>query len=408
MKSQIFFSLLLTSGLSTYGQMDQYDYRRELIDVSDEWHKIELPNEIFANVSQDISDIRVFGITPGLDTIEAPYLLRMTKEEASRKEILFNLVNSSHNDNGYYFTFEIPTNEPINQINLEFKQHNFDWQLKLEGSQNQQEWFTVIEDYRILSIKNDMTDFQFTKMTFPSSKYRFFRLLIDSKVKPDLISAKISQYDALNEIFRDYLIRVSTTIENKRLKQTEIEIDLEMPVPVSHIKLEIQNGFDYYRPITIKYLTDSFKTEQGWKYNYKTLSKGTLNSHEDNVFRFNSTILQRIKIHIENRDNQPLSIDGIEVMGYLYSLSVRFSEPATYYLTYGRLNDKKPQYDIDRFTDNIPLELNSLKFDEEQTIKNEEIPVSKALFQNMTWLWIIMAAIILLLGWFSFRMIRDN
>ena len=170
--------------------------------ISGQWHKIVLPDDIFRKISQNLTDIRVFGITTNNDTVEAPYLLRLTTEKISSKEVAFKTLNASHNDKGYFFTFEIPTEKSINQIKLEFKQQNFDWRLKLEGSQNQQEWFTVIENYRILSIKNELTDFQFTKMTFPNSKFRFFRLLIDSEEKPDLTVAKISQHEVSDGIFK--------------------------------------------------------------------------------------------------------------------------------------------------------------------------------------------------------------
>ena len=131
--------------------------------------------------------------------------------------------------------------ETINQIKLEFEQQNFDWQLKLEGSQNQQEWFTIVDDYRILSIKNGLTDFQFTKLNFPNSKYRFFRLLIDSKEKPDLKSVSITQQIITDGVFRNYLIRKTVIQENRQTKQTIIDIELQSPVPVSYIKINAIN-----------------------------------------------------------------------------------------------------------------------------------------------------------------------
>ena len=173
--------LLLLLCSYSYGQIEQYNYKRELKGITGKWHKVVLPDEIFGKVSGNLSDIRIFGITANNDTIEAPYLIRLTTEKVSSKDVRFKTLNTSHNEKGYYFTFEIPTKESINQIKLDFKQQNFDWRLKLEGSQNQQEWFTVIEDYRILSINNELTDFQFTNISFPNSRYRFFRLLIASE-----------------------------------------------------------------------------------------------------------------------------------------------------------------------------------------------------------------------------------
>src|SRR5690606_40823506 len=65
---------------------------------------------------------------------------------------------TAHNESGYFFTFEMPAREPINQLYLQFKEKNFDWKIRLEGSHDQQEWFTIADDYRIVSISNQLTD----------------------------------------------------------------------------------------------------------------------------------------------------------------------------------------------------------------------------------------------------------
>lgn len=402
------FLLLIAVSSFSYGQMAEYNYKRELKGVTDQWHKIVLPNELFGKTSQCLTDFRIFGLTESNDTIEAPYLLRLTTEKISGKDVVFKTLNASHNDKGYYFTFEIPTIESINQIKLDFNQENFDWRITLEGSQDQNEWFTVVEDYRILSIKNSQTDFQFTKLTFPSSKYRFFRLLIDSKEIPELSVASIAQHEITDGTFRKYSVKKVNAKENNKTTQTEIDVELQLPVRVSHINIGVSDTFDYYRPVTIKYLTDSFKTEQGWKYNYSTLTSGTLNSIEKNEFQFSSTTVQKLKIFIDNHNNQPLTIDTIEVKGYIHELIARFIDQASYYLTYGNKLSERPNYDIEHFTDNIPETLTTLDLGDELTIKKEEVPVTDPLFKNKTWLWAIMTVIILLLGWFSVKMIRKN
>jgi hypothetical protein len=398
---------LITYSFS-YGQIKEYNYKRELKGCSEQWHRIILPDEVFGKISQDLTDVRIFGITAGNDTIEAPYLLQLATEKISNKEVEFKILNTSRNDKGHYFTFEIPTTEPINQIKLNFKQKNFDWRIKLEGSQNQIDWFTVAENYRILSIQNETTDFQFTKLIFPSSQYRFFRIHIDSKEKPELTVAIIAQHEITDGTFRKYSIRKFDIRESRETKQTEIDIELQMPVSVSHLKIDVKDSFDYYRPVTIKYLTDSIKTEQGWKYNYSTLTSGILNSIEKNEFKFSSTTVHKLRILIHNQDNQPLTVDTIQVKGYVHGLVARFTEQATYFLTYGNKTATSPHYDLNRFTDKLPETLTTLELGNEMIIERKEVPVTDPLFKNKTWLWIIMTVIILLLGWFSVKMIRKN
>ena len=405
-KIQVCFLLLFCS--HSFGQIADYNYKRELKRISGQWHRISLPNEIFGKISNNLNDLRIIGVTASNDTVEAPYLLRSTSEKLSEKQIPFKLLNVSINENRYYFTFEIPTSDPINQIDLHFKQQNFDWKVKLEGSQNQNEWFTLIDNYRIISIKNQLTDFHFTKLTFPDSKYRFFRISFTSKEKPELTATSITQNENESGTYRNYPVRKINITENTKARQTEIDLELQLPVPVNQLKIDIKDNYDYYRPITITYLTDSFKTQQGWKYNYKTLTSGIVNSGGENEFTFNGTITQKLKIYIHNQDNTPLKIGKIQTNGHVYELFARFTEPATYFLVYGNKNAKKPNYDISRFTEKIPKTLTEIELGNEQTIKSGKQQSSVPLFQNKIWLWVIMTVIIILLGWFSLNMIRKN
>jgi len=96
--------------------MEEYTYTHELKGVSEQWHKITLPDDMYAHLTPNLNDIRIFGITPSGDTIEAPYLRQELTETTSNDKVNFELINQSHNDKGYYFTFKLPTSTSINQI----------------------------------------------------------------------------------------------------------------------------------------------------------------------------------------------------------------------------------------------------------------------------------------------------
>src|SRR6185436_13238377 len=157
----IFFLVFFV--FSCQAQMDKYSYRRTLTGNPGFWNSVILPDDVFGKISNDFSDIRVYGINGKKDTIEAPYLLRVKEEKNTGHDVALNIINKSHDGNRHYITFEIPEGETVNQIRLQFNNRNFDWKTVLEGSTDQAKWFTILDDYRILSIKNDHTDFQFTE-----------------------------------------------------------------------------------------------------------------------------------------------------------------------------------------------------------------------------------------------------
>ena len=197
-----------------------------------------------------------------------------------------------------------------------------------------------------------------------------------------------------------------TIKDNKAEKRTEIEVELPSSAPVSFVKVHVNATFDYYRPITIQYVSDSLTTPKGYLYNYRTLTSGTLTSIEKNTFKFNNTIVKKIKITIQNEDNQSLSINKIDVKGNIYDLNIRFNEPATYYLTYGNALAYKPYYDLDHFITKMTNAITNITLGKEQVIIKTPKATKSPLFENKLWLWLIIVVIIVLLGRFSLKMIQ--
>ena len=105
-KIAIWLIMFLGSYSQSYGQMETYDYKRELNGIQNQWHSIILPNDLFGKASHNLADVRLFGISANKDTLEAPYIIRVKTEKSISNEIGFNALNASYNDKGSYFTFE--------------------------------------------------------------------------------------------------------------------------------------------------------------------------------------------------------------------------------------------------------------------------------------------------------------
>ncbi len=409
MKASFCLLILSLFAAQVAAQLDTYDHKMELSGNQDLWHKIILNEALFGKVQNDFSDVRIYGITNTQDTIEAPYLLRIKKEKIAEQTIAFKTVNSAKNSEGYYVTYEIPESETINQIALSFKNQNFDWKVGLEGSHtNGGQWFTIIEDQRILSINNDQTNYSFTDLTFPDSNYHYYRLLIKSPDKPELLTASISYDQTIPAHFETYSIKSLKVDHTKLTKHTVVDVDLGKKIPLSYLKINVSDAIDYYRPVSIAYIRDSVHTEKGWKYNYHHLTSGIMTSLEKNEFHFESTLVKQLRITLQNQDNQALTIENVEPKGYVHELVTRLNTPATYCLAFGKINDKVPSYDIAKVTTNIPENLTALQMGPVQEIQKKETDKAAPLFENKLWLWAVMIVIILILGWFTLTMMRNR
>jgi hypothetical protein len=403
-KNKIFALLFLILNLNSFAQTEDFKFKRKIENTSDTWHKIILPEATFDKLNPDFSDVRIFGNN---SKIEAPYILKTSENKVLQIEIAFQMINVSSKNSEYFYTFELSENKQINQIKLNFEQENFDWKIDLEASNDQTEWFSVLENYRILSIKNSQTDYQFTQVDFPDSKYKFYRLKIKASEQPKLTDAKIWEQKKNDGDLKIAAVKsIKKSIDSKQ-KFSIIDVELVYKIPVSRLKIEVTSKFDYYRPIKIEALKDSVETEKGWRYNYEVISHETLSSLDKNGFSLENNLAKKLRITIENGNNQPLEIKNVTLQNQIHYLLARFTEKGDYSLFYGNLKASSPSYDIENFQETIPKNPLELKLGDEE--KNPEFKkvTQSPLFENKIWLWALMGIIIAVIGYFSLKMLRD-
>lgn len=200
-----------------------------------------------------------------------------------------------------------------------------------------------------------------------------------------------------------------TVSQNKVAHTTTIEVDLKSKLAVNSIQVKPIDAFDFYRPYTIQYLSDSFKTERGWQYRYATLASGVLNSLEQAPIQFESTLAAKLRIIIENQDNQPLTIDSVLISGVEYALLARFTAKADYFLAYGNKRAQLPAYDIGHFAEAIPTDLKLLEVgNETDAVLIRPLDEYEIAPPSQVWLWLTLIAVTAALGWFSIKMLKNN
>ncbi|MDQ3394620.1 MAG: DUF3999 family protein [Bacteroidota bacterium] len=404
-----FIILILANimGHNAFGQEYQFKYMRPIEENSQTWHKIVLPDEIFEKSRNDLSDIRILGITNQQDTIEVPYMLNMLQDHIEHKEVGFKILNQSRKEDQYFFVMEVKSKEEINTINLKFKEENFDWKISLDGSDDMTEWYNIQSGYRIVSVKNQWTDYSFSTVRFPNSIYRFYRVtILETDKQPELVSASVNLEKIVSGTYKTYPVKKNEKEESKKRKETVLDITLPYAVPVSFLKIHILDSIDYYRNFSVRYVSDSIHSPKGWNYHYETLYSGVLSSLEENEFKFRNATSSMWKVIINNQDNAPLKIEKVEVGGNVHELVGRFGGRADYFLFYGQDNLNRPSYDLEKFKENIPAKVVNLNLGDELSIPQKEIVKAKPLFENQLWLWGIMTVIIVVLGVFSLKMIR--
>lgn len=401
--------LSLVFGSLMQAQNSDFLYQRSIKDVQQNWGKVSIPNEMFQKLNSDFSDIRLYSFGER-DTIEVPYFIKIRNEEQTSESVTYKILNQSHDASNYYFTFQIDPKVAINEIELSFDLPNFDWIVQWEGSNDLQHWENILDAYRILSLVNDVTEYKHTHLTFPTAQYKYYRLQIPTTENPHFDHAQIHFKNTKWAQFKPYLVEDLKIEQDKLKKQTTVNVVIEDWLPVSYIKVYAQNKVAYNRNVLIENQSDSIQTQQGWIPYYDYLTGGVLDSDTDNKFVFEGKLLKYFRITIQNKDNQPLQIDSIEVKGFEHEIWARFPElNKDYYLTYGNKNSTSPEYDLLQHPEQIPEMIPWLKIGEEVSMKSKN-PESNArsFIENPLVLWSIIVLGIVLIGGFSYVMIKSK
>lgn len=391
--------------INAQAQTAAYRYQMPIKGVTSNWHSFELPNVVFEKAQSGLEDLRIYGFK-GKDTIEVPYILEKSANQLIEKESNFTVINQSKNQEGFYFTFQSNLITIINTIKLSFKQINFDWKVTLEGSNNNTDWFTILNDYRILAIQNNNTSYRFTQLNFPDSKYAYYRIMVKAAEQPQLNAVKISKIDTLKGIEKEIRLQSYQVSNDPKNKESTILLALANVAPISYLKLNAISNFDFYRPLKIEYATD---TNKGSKHHYENLYEGVISSLEKPEFNFESKLTRYLKVTIQNDDNKPLHFNSIIVKGPIYELIARFEKPNYQYaLYYGNKTANAPIYELKNFANKIPISITSLGLGAAKINPAYIEKGQKPLFENKAWLWAVMGIAISLLGFFAYKMLREK
>lgn len=411
--NQIFKTLLLTSFLSIVmiegsAQIEDYEYRAQISNANIGWNYIDLNQRIFNESKNHLNDIRIYHKDPTTNKYtEQPYYLDIQSAKIETKTIDFKTINQTNNKDLYSYTFELSNKEAVNKIKLDFNNQNFDWNVHLEGSMDNSSWSTIAQKYRIVSMNNSDINFTYSEISFTESKFNFYKISFQSSEKPDLQKASLSKVIKTQPHLINFVTQRYKIEENEKLKTTNFSFSFKEATPVSQVIFKVKNENDYYRPVTIEGAIDSFKTEKGWKYKYRVLHQGIISSLNKNSYDFDSYILKKLKITVYNFDSQPLQYRGITLKCPNYRLITRLEEIQNHFFVYGNENSNKPAYDITYFKDKIPKKVNKLIVSEAEHFPN--VSQDKApLFKNKWWLWASMIVVILLLGTFTLKMLRED
>src|SRR4051812_39086617 len=195
MKRAALFILLCLTVLLSAAQ--SYQWRASIDSVpADGFYRIALNPSVSTHLHPGFYDLRILS-----GNKEVPYILQ--KEEPAKRTVLFKEYEITskelHAGAISYITLRNSAKNSIDNIQLVVRNSDVAKSIKLTGSDEQIEWFTIKDNYDFYSVFSTKETSEITILNFPLSNYEYYRLEINDKKSKPINIIKAGYYDYNSE-----------------------------------------------------------------------------------------------------------------------------------------------------------------------------------------------------------------
>jgi hypothetical protein len=377
----------------------KYQAQVTIEEGSGQYCRLALTPDIYDAARDDLADIRLLDAKGQ----QVPYVLAKPADITDRLKYSPALINRSTNEDGAAMvTLDFGRQIVKNQIEVETVGNNFRRPVKVEGSNDNVQFFTVVDTAFVFAV-DDRTRFE--TVDLPSNDYRYLRITVEpmatEEKSPVINAVRAFKYESkLTQRQPVKMVQVEDS-ENEKNKSSISVYDLAYRhLPISEIELDVADNAFY------RYVTIQGRDEATRKVKIDSL-----------VLRVPSgrRIYRYLKIVISNYDDKPLAINSTSAKMIADNIVFTAQDDIAPTLYVGSQSAGKPRYDLaQRLNDPLQVEARLAKMG----ALNDNPLFGQVEAKPLAWtekhkvlLWIIMGAVVLVLAGFilkSFKSIQTK
>jgi hypothetical protein len=438
-KSKISFIVIflaLLSGNLFALDLTKWKYRADITvqDGTGEYCKLTLTPDIYNAARPDLADIRL--IDP--DSEQVPYVLAMPKDITKSVEYSPAIINRATDDNkAAMVTLDFGKQVVKNRVEVDTAGGNFRRAVKVEGSNDNIKFFTVVETAYVFAITLDR---RFSRIDLPANDYRYLRITVtpmpEETDSPVIEEVRASQFETKLAERYPVMMPQSEHSEDQKSKSSIYIYDLAYRhLPISEVELEVEDN-TFYRYVTLegrnettrKVRIDSEDNRERFReveVQWKRITSGTIyrytdadgKKRENMVLHLSpaARVYRYLRLTIKNYDDRPLTLNSASAEMIPHRIVFEWRDNLKHTLYVGSTSAKKPQYDISRMLTR-PLQVGARPAvltgitDNPIFGQAEEKPLAWT-EKHKVLLWIIMGVLVVVLGGFilkSFKSIQTK
>ncbi len=440
-RSRIMFTItvLLLAGLvSSVFAIDlvEWKYRADVTveDAVGEYCKLTLTPEVYNAARPDLGDIRLVDAHGE----QVPYVLVKPKDTPEERKYELTVINRSTNaDRAAMVTLDFGKKVAKNSIEVMTGGNNFRRAVKVEGSNDNIEFFTLVEQAYVFAVDNDR---RFEEVDLPMNDYRYLRISVLPMAMEEQspITEEVKAFKIEKSLAERYPVEMSL-IEHSEDEKSNSSIyvyDLVYRrLPISEIEFDVADD-SFYRYVTVEgrdaqtrevkvYGEDNRQRTRTIEVKWERIISSTIYRYTEANGQKRERLALHIpsgrrahrylKITIRNYDDRPVVVESASAKMIAHKIVFANMDNVAPALYFGSETTRTPRYDLGQRLSN-PLQVKARTAKLSGTTDNplfgqaEEKPVAWT-EKHKVLLLVIMVVVALVLGGFilkSFKSIQSE
>ncbi len=410
-KTHISLFILLTAN-SAIAQNFKYKTKINTVETNG-FYKIELSPQIIARSKYSLADLRIIAE----DGTEIPYIINNEVASFYEKDFIpFPINENSSKGNTQTLIIGNVNHQAINNLVIEMKNAYGEKKIRISGSDDKKNWYMLHQGFTFTVPGDENNTMVYKAIDFPMANYTWFSIALIDTMPLSLNILRVGNYTQ-KVIFGKYstLLRTLFYQRDSSDKKSYVKILLEEPNLVDILKINVEKPEQYlrYGNLYMKYLgmdtVNGYKeiTSRSYSNEYPSQSI-TLNSDVENAFTItDGRKIINMFLVIENKDNQPLKIESIELQQLKTYLSARLEKGKTYFLQFGDSTLEEAQYDLKYFENKIPKNIPIINHLGIQSNHPNQHALKENKNYNRLFIWLALGLAGIVLAFMTTKMVKE-
>lgn len=399
--------LIIASFAIVMGKAQSHRFEANIPVVTEtDYYQIQLAPTLLGTIANNAADLRIRNSKGE----EQAYFLAQESEMSLQKEfVAYPIVKQTMVLNGTStLVFENVDKDTISSINLLVNNADVAKKVRLSGSNDQQNWFVVKDQYFLQGFQGSNNTTLLKMLRFPSSDYQFYKLSFNDSTSLPLHINAVGYYNTkeIKSRVTSFPIEVNHLIDT--LKSSYFQLSVADTLYLERLSFYVGGPeyFDRKAEIRIKNQVTSNKKVK--TPDYKTLAQFHVKSDATNEILFYNKSFKQAEFVIRNQDNTPLIVDSVIASFNNRYAVVKLEAGEQYTFTWGDNKAVTPQYDLAKFVSKIKPKSTILHSHIKNLQGNIEVALKeKAWWQSSVIIWVVIVLVGLTLGYVAFKMINE-